>query len=164
MSGSRVIPLCDDITAPNAVRVISDMDALAAENDLPIVLLLDTNGGRVDMCMAIIDKINSLRCPVHTLGYGKIMSAGALILLSGKKGERMLSADARVMVHSPRGVTILDHTDTDISLINLYTRKINEMLLQHTKLGEEMIEKIMIGDLYLSASEALSFGIIDKII
>ena len=132
----------------------------------PISMYIMTGGGSVLAGNAIRDCIKFIKCPVDTICIGYAMSMGAMILASGT-GTRMALPESRIMIHEvSSGAGRSSATDLEISLREtMYLKdRLNVMLAEDTKQPLERIQKEMVRDNYLSPSEAMEMGIIDKII
>jgi ATP-dependent Clp endopeptidase proteolytic subunit ClpP len=96
---SRIIFLHGEVTEGMIANVIAQMLHLATVNTKPIYLVVSTYGGAMHEMFSLYDCINFLPCPVHTVGLGKVMSAGVLLLAAGAKGKRLIGATASIMMH-----------------------------------------------------------------
>lgn len=168
-NADRILYLSGDVTEFSISTIISEMLTLANESPTkPIYLVISTYGGSVDEMFSLYDTMKFLPCPVYTIGLGKVMSAGVLLLSSGKKGKRMIGKHARVMMHPISGGTygtifdVLHESKEFMRLQNLMTK----CLEKETKMSKEKIEEIMKfgNDFYLDPEQAVEFGIVDSII
>lgn len=165
---SRIVMLHGDVNEHSIANVINQLLQLAAASKKPIYLVVSTYGGSIDEMFSLYDTIKFLPCPVHTIGLGKVMSAGVLLLSSGSKGKRMIGRAARVMMHPVSGgvignvFEILNESKEAQRLHNLMI----DMMLKETKMTRDQLDNIMkVGyDFYLTAEQAIELGIVDKII
>lgn len=136
------------------------------EGESDIILLIYSPGGSVTAGMAIYDAINNAVCDVETICYGMSMSMGAFLLSSGTKGKRCAMPNSKIMIHQPLGGAQGQATDIEITareIIRVRT-KLNEILAKNTGKSIEEINAATERDNYLTAEEALEFGLIDKIL
>ncbi len=165
----RIIYLSGHVNEHSIAQVIASIVILANQDAYaPITLLISTYGGSVDEMFSLYDVIKHVSCPIHTVGLGKIMSAGVLLLACGKKGHRLIGQSARVMIHS---ITAGSHGSpfqikNDLVEIERQQKLMEDMLLKETKMSSSALSQIMKkgADSYLSAQEALKLGIVDAII
>lgn len=165
---SRVVVLHGDVNEHTISSVIAQLLHLASVNKNPIHLVVSTYGGSVDEMFSLYDTIKFLPCPVHTIALGKVMSAGVLLLAAGEKGKRLIGKSARIMMHPVSGGSygnvfeIINESKEHSRLHNLMV----EALESETKMNRDDIEKIMRSgyDYYITAAEAISLGIVDKIV
>ena len=132
----------------------------------PIHLYINSPGGTVTDGLAIYDTIQYVRSPVYTVAMGLAASMGSLLLAAGAAGHRMALPNARVMIHQPHGGAQGQASDIAIQAKEiLYTRnRLNEIYAKHTGQALDVIEQSMERDNFMSAQEALAFGLIDKVI
>ena len=156
-------PINDDV----ANIIIAQLLFLEADNpERDIYLYLNSPGGIVSSGMAIYDTIQFLRAPVNTICMGMAASMAAFLLAAGSKGKRSALPHARIMIHQPSGGTQGTASDIEIQAREiLYLRsKLNELYSKHTGRTVESIEKDMDRDRFMSAEEAVEYGLIDKVI
>jgi ATP-dependent Clp protease protease subunit len=165
---SRTVVLHGDVNEHTISNVIMHLLQLASINHKPIHLMVSTYGGSVDEMFSLYDTIKFLPCPVHTVALGKVMSAGVLLLASGTKGKRMIGQSARIMIHPISGV-VHGNVFEVINGSNEYQR-LQELMVnaleKETKMNSKQINDIMKSgnDFYITPSQAIKFGIVDKII
>lgn len=167
-SDSRTVTLSGDITEESIGAVQQEILDLAAESKAPIYLIISTYGGAVDEMFSLYDVMNFVRSPIYTIGLGKIMSAGTLILANGQKGHRLLGKSARIMVHSLHGGSygnyfqILNDAEEIKRQQELYVQYMSEK----TNMSKEDLTKLLSikVDQYLTGEEAIKLGIVDKLI
>ena len=134
--------------------------------DKEINLYINSPGGSVTAGMAIYDTMQYLRCPVSTLCIGMAASMGAFLLTAGAKGMRRILPNAEVMIHQPLGGAQGQATDIAIhaEYIMKIKKKLNTILAQRTGQPLEKVEADTERDHFLSAEEALAYGIVDEIV
>ena len=163
----RIIFLSGEIDDTTANLVVAQMLFLEMEDpDKEINLYINSPGGSVTAGMAIYDTMQYLRCPVATLCIGLAASMGAFLLTAGAKGMRRILPNAEVMIHQPLGGAQGQATDILIhaEYITKIKNKLNRILAQRTG---QPLEKVMADterDHFLSAEEALAYGIVDEIV
>ena len=163
----RIIFLTGEIDDYTANLVVAQMLFLEMEDpDKAISLYINSPGGSVTAGMAIYDTMQYLRCPVATLCIGMAASMSAFLLAAGAKGMRRALPNAEIMIHQPLGGARGQATDIMIHAeqIMRIKRRMNEILAQRTGQPLERVERDTERDHFLSAEEALDFGIIDSIV
>jgi len=168
VDNSRIVALHGDVTEHTVSQVIAQLLNFANTNRNPVYVIVSTYGGAIDEMFALYDTIKFLPCPVHTVGLGKVMSAGVLLLAAGIKGKRLIGNSARIMVHPVSGgvygnvFEVENETKEHRRLHNLML----EALAKETKMDRKKLEEIMNPsvDYFLTAQEAISLGIVDKVI
>ena len=165
----RIVYLNGEVTESSISQVIAALVGLSSiDKFAPITLIVSTYGGSVDEMFSLYDIIRHLSCPVHTIGLGKVMSAGILLLASGKKGFRLVGKHARLMIHpisSGTGGTVFEMSN-DTNEFLRQQAVMQEALVSETSMTRAQVEKIMLAghDTYLTAKDAIKLGIVDKII
>ncbi len=154
----------DDHLANSIVAQLLFLDAENPEKD--ISLYINSPGGSVTAGMAIYDTMNFVKADVQTICIGMAASMGAFLLSAGTKGKRFALPNAEVMIHQPLGGVRGQATEIEIHARHiLRTRdKINRILAKNTGQPLEVIERDTDRDFFMTAQEALDYGIIDKII
>ena len=163
----RIIFLGDEVNDQTAGLVVAQMLFLEAEDpDKDIHFYIDSPGGSVSAGFAIYDTMNYIKCDVSTICLGVAASMGAFLLAGGAKGKRLALPNAEIMIHQPSGGARGQATEIQIVAENILKtkRKLNEMLAANTGKPIEIIEKDTDRDNYMSAEEALEYGLIDKVI
>ena len=165
---SRLVVLHGDVNEASISLVVAQLLHLASQNHKPIHLVISTYGGSVDEMFTLYDTIKFLPCPVHTIALGKVMSAGVLLLASGKKGKRMIGKSARIMIHpvsGGAGGTVFEVLN-DVKEHKRLQDQMVDAIVKETGSTRVKIEKIMKTghDVYLLPEEAIKLGIVDKII
>lgn len=165
----RVFYLTKDVDEDSISELISQIISCVNQNSIdPITLVISTSGGSVEDMFSLYDILKFIPCPVHTVGLGKVMSAGVLILSSGKKGMRQIGKHTSVMIHP-----ISDELSGNIFEISNGLKEtqrsqkmMDEALILETKMNAKQLETIMKTgfDTYLTAEDAVRLGIADKII
>ena len=163
----RVVFLGDQVTPETANLVVAQLLHLAYEDPKKdIKLYINSPGGSIYAGFAIIDTMNYIEPDVQTIGIGLQASMGSLLLSSGAKGKRFCLPNARVMIHQPGSGTEGKITDQEIALkegIEL-KRIVIDMMCKNTGKDAKTIERDMDRDNWMSAEEALKYGIIDEVI
>ncbi len=163
----RIIFLSGGVDDHMASLIIAQLLFLNAEDPkADISLYINSPGGLVSAGLAIVDTMKHIKADVSTICVGMAASMGAVILSSGKKGKRFILPHAEVMIHQPLGGAQGQASDIEISAKHIIqTRKIlNEMLAKNTGQKLSVVEKDTDRDFFMSAKEALKYGIVDKII
>ena len=163
----RIVFLGGEIDDDSANLVVAQMLFLEMEDpDRDIMLYINSPGGSVTAGLAIYDTMRYLRCEVSTLCVGMAASMGAFLLSAGAKGKRKALPNAEIMIHQPLGGARGQATDIQIQAEQILhiKKRLNEMLSQHTGKPLEEIERDVERDHFLTAEEALSYGLIDEII
>lgn len=164
----RIVFLGDQVTPETANIVVAQLLFLANEDPKrDIKLYINSPGGSVYDGLAIIDTMNYIKPDVQTIGIGLQASMGAMLLACGAKGKRFILPNARVMIHQPSyGAGQAKVTDQEIELKEgLYLKKkLAEIFAERTGKDLKQVEKDMDRDHWMSAQEALEYGIVDEII
>ena len=140
------------------------------EEGKPIDMFISTYGGSADDMAALVDIMNMVKkdCPIRTIGLGKVMSAGVLILASGTKGERMLGKNCRVMIHSviAGNAGSLHNLENELAEVKKMQEVYLDSLVEVTNLTKKQLKSFMRRktNVYLTAEEAIKYGIADKIL
>jgi ATP-dependent Clp protease protease subunit len=161
----RVIFLVGPVTDASANLIIAQMLFLESENaEKDIYLYINSPGGSVSAGMAIYDTMQFVRPPISTLCVGQAASMGALLLASGAKGKRFCLPNSRVMIHQPLGGFQGQASDIEIHAreILFLKQRLNEVLAHHTGQPIEVIERDTDRDFFMSAEEAVKYGLVDK--
>ncbi len=163
---TRSILISGEIDKKMAEKVVNQLLMLEAENDEPIKVFIDSPGGDVDSAYAIFDMIRFVKPKVTMIAMGLAASAGALIMLAGDKENRFGFPNSHYLIHQPlsgvRGVA----TEIEIHAreIEKTRQKINALIAQETGKSLQQVEKDTDRDYWMSAEEALEYGLISKII
>ena len=166
----RIIFLSEDVNHVTASLVVAQLLFLESEDpDKEICLYINSPGGSISDGMAIVDTINYIKCPVSTICVGMAASMGAVLLACGEKGKRYATPNAEVMIHQPLiGGGGLSGQTTEIKIHAdhmVKTReKLNKLLSEKTGQPLETIERDTERDNYMTAEQALAYGLIDGIL
>ncbi|MBQ3782697.1 MAG: ATP-dependent Clp endopeptidase proteolytic subunit ClpP [Lachnospiraceae bacterium] len=163
----RIIFLGEEVTDVSANLIVAQMLFLEAEDPgKDISFYINSPGGSVTAGMAIYDTMNFIKCDVSTICIGMAASMGAFLLSSGAKGKRYALPNAEVMIHQPSGGARGQATEIQIVAENILKtkKKLNEILAQNTGKPVEQIALDTERDNYMSAQEAMEYGLIDNII
>jgi len=163
----RVIFLSDQVNDTTASLVVAQMLFLEAQDpDKDISFYINSPGGSVSAGMAIYDTMNFIKCDVSTICIGMAASMGAFLLSAGTKGKRFALPHSEIMIHQPLGGAKGQATDIEIQAKQILRIKatLNEILAANTGKPLEIIEKDTDRDNYMTAQEALDYGLIDKIL
>lgn len=162
----RIIFLTGEIDDAMANIIVAQLIYLEGKNpNKDIFLYINSPGGSVSAGLAIYDTIHYIKCDVSTICIGLAASMGAFLLASGTKGKRFALPNSEVMIHQPLGGAQGQASDIEIQAkhIQKIKNKINAILSEKTGQNLEKIEKDTDRDFYMSAQEALNYGLIDKI-
>ena len=162
----RIVFLGAPINDEVANIIIAQLLFLDADNpEKDVYMYINSPGGIVSSGMAIYDTMQHLRAPINTICMGMAASMGSFLLAAGRKGKRSALPHARIMIHQPSGGTQGAAADIEIQAREiLYLRtKMNELYAFHTGQSIEQIEKDMDRDRYMSAEEAMAYGILDTV-
>ena len=162
----RIIILNDEITDVNSNIVIAELLYLDSINNDDIIIYINSPGGSVTAGMAIYDTINFIKSDVSTICVGMAASMAAFLLSSGTKGKRYCLPNSEVMIHQPLGGAQGQATEIKIAAERILKlrEKLNKMLAENTKQNIKRIEKDTERDYFMSAKEALDYGLIDEIL
>ncbi|GGX87946.1 ATP-dependent Clp endopeptidase proteolytic subunit ClpP [Vogesella sp. LYT5W] len=166
----RIIFLVGPVTDESANLVVAQMLFLESENpDKDIYLYINSPGGSITAGMSIYDTMNFIKPDISTLCIGQAASMGAFLLSAGAKGKRFTLPHSRVMIHQPLlygGGLSGQVTDIEIHARELVKTKLqmNELLAKHTGQTLEQIQADTERDNFMSAEQALAYGLIDKVL
>ena len=163
----RIIFLGDEIDDQVASVVVAELLFLESEDPgKDIYLYINSPGGSVTAGWAIYDTMQYIKCDVSTICVGMAASMGAFLLAGGAKGKRKALPNAEVMIHQPSGGVRGQASEIEITAEQILKtkKKLNEYLAKNTGQPIEVIEKDTDRDHWLSADEALKYGIIDSVI
>ena len=163
----RIIFLAEDVNPTSASLVVAQLLFLESEDpDREIHLYINSPGGSITDGMAIVDTINYIKCPVSTICVGLAASMGAVLLASGEKGKRYATPNAEILIHQPliaggglsgQTTEIKIHADHMVKT----REKLNKLLSDRTGQDLATIERDTERDNYMTAEEALKYGLID---
>jgi ATP-dependent Clp protease protease subunit len=163
----RVVFLVGPVTEVTANLIVAQLLFLESENpDKDISFYINSPGGSVSAGLAIYDTMQFVKPDVSTLCVGQAASMGALLLAAGGKGKRFALPNSRVMIHQPMGGFQGQASDIEIHAKEiLYLKaRLNEILAKHTGQKIETIEKDTDRDNFLSATQAVSYGLVDRVL
>lgn len=162
----RIIFLSGEITDETANSVVAELLYLDSLEEKEIKLYINSPGGAVTAGMAIFDTINYIKSDVSTICIGLAASMGAVLLLSGTKGKRYSLKNSEIMIHQPLGGAEGQATEIKIAAERILQlrEKLNKLIAEKTGQNIKKIRRDTERDYFLSAEEALKYGIIDKII
>ena len=163
----RIVFLGEEVNDVTASLVVAQLLFLESEDPgKDISLYINSPGGSVSSGLAIYDTMNYIKCDVSTICIGMAASMGAFLLSGGAKGKRMALPNVEVMIHQPAGG--VQGQATEIKIVAekiLHTRtKLNQILAANTGQPIEVIERDTERDNYMTADEAMKYGLIDKVI
>ncbi|KPJ64300.1 hypothetical protein AMJ44_13030 [candidate division WOR-1 bacterium DG_54_3] len=154
----------DDVVANTIIAQLLFLEAEDPSKDA--YMYINCPGGVVTAGLAIYDTIQYIKTPVSTICIGQAASLGALLLTAGNKGKRYALPNARIMIHQPLGGAQGQATDVEIQTREILRVKklLNEILSRHTGQTLSKIEKDTDRDFYMSAEEAVEYGLVDEVI
>ena len=162
----RIIFLADQVNDVTASLVVAQLLFLEAQDpDKDICMYINSPGGSVSAGMAIYDTMNYIKCDVSTVCIGMAASMGAFLLSSGAKGKRIALPNSEIMIHQPLGGMQGQASDMKIAADHILRTKakLNSILALNTGKSIEEIERDTDRDNYLTAQQALEYGLIDKV-
>ena len=163
----RIIFLTGQIYDEMASLICAQLLFLESEDSKKdISIYINSPGGVVTAALSILDTMRYVRCDISTLCIGQACSAGSLLLCSGTKGKRFILPNARVMIHQPSGGAQGQATDIEIharEILNMRER-LNLIYSDNTGQDIEVINNAMERDRFMSAENALDFGLVDKVV
>ena len=162
----RIIFLGEEVNDVTAGLVVSQLLLLESEDpDKDINLYINSPGGSVTAGMAIYDTMQYVKCDVSTMCMGMAASMGAFLLSGGTKGKRLALPNAEIMIHQPSGGAQGQATEIEIAAEHILRtkKKLNTILSENTGQPYETIVKDTERDNWLTAQEALEYGLIDKV-
>ncbi|CAJ0576574.1 unnamed protein product, partial [Mesorhabditis spiculigera] len=162
----RIICVMTQIDDYSASAIIAQLLFLEMESQKrPIHMYINSPGGVVTAGLGIYDTMQYIKAPVHTWCIGQAASMGSLLLAAGEPGNRTSLPNARIMVHQPSGGAQGQASDILIRAEEIIRikKRLNEIYNHHTKQSLEVIERTLDRDRFMSAQEALDFGIVDRV-
>ena len=163
----RIVMLCEEVNATTASLVVAQLLYLEAQDpDKDIQFYINSPGGSVTDGMAIYDTMQYIKCDVSTICIGMAASMGAFLLSSGAKGKRRALPNAEIMIHQPSAGTQGQITDMALHLkrLEVVKRRMNRILAENTGKSVEQVTADCERDNFMTAQEALEYGLIDKVI
>lgn len=157
------------VTTDSANLLISQLLYLDAEDpDKEIHLYINSPGGMVTAGLAVYDTMQFVRAPISTLCMGMAMSFGAVLLTAGTKGKRFILPHARVMIHQPLIRGGMSGQETDIRIegaeMGKTRQRLSEIIAKHCGKPAEIVDRDVERNYYMSAEEAVKYGIVDEIV
>lgn len=163
----RIIFLADEVNDTTASLVVAQMLYLEAQDpDKDVYFYINSPGGSISAGMAIYDTMNYIKCDVSTICIGMAASMGAFLLSSGAKGKRFALPNAEVMIHQPLGGMQGQASDIKIHADHILRirEKLNGILAEQTGKPIEKIRQDTERDNFMTADQAMEYGLIDKVI
>ena len=163
----RIIFLGEVIEEHLANLVVAQMLFLESEDpEKDISLYINSPGGSVTAGLGIYDTMQYIKCPVSTICVGQAASMAAVLLAAGTEGKRIALPNSRIMLHQPLGGVQGQATDIEIHAreIKNIRDRLNQIIAKHTNQDIEKVARDTDRDFFMSAEEALSYGIVDKVI
>ena len=162
----RIIFLGEEVTDVSASVIVAQLLFLEAEDpDKDIHLYINSPGGSVSAGLAIYDTMQYIKCDIETICIGMAASMGSFLLAGGTKGKRLALPNAEIMIHQPSGGAQGQATEIEIAAEHILRtkKKLNTILSENTGQPYETIVKDTERDNWLTAQEALEYGLIDKV-
>lgn len=163
----RIVFLGEEVNATTASLVVAQLLYLEAQDpDKDIQLYINSPGGSVTDGMAIYDTMQYVKCDVSTICIGMAASMGAFLLAAGAKGKRFALPNSEIMIHQPSGGAQGQATDISIHANHILRvkDKLNQILSERTGQPLEVVKRDTERDNFMTAQEALEYGLIDKVI
>lgn len=163
----RIIMLCDEVNDASASLVVAQLLYLEGQDpDKDISLYINSPGGSISAGMAIYDTMKYIKCDVSTICIGMAASMGAFLLSSGTKGKRIALPNSEIVIHQPLGGAQGQASDIKIHADHIIAirEKLNHILSEQTGQPLDVIYRDTDRDNFMTAQEALDYGLIDKVI
>ncbi len=163
----RIILIFGEINDLTSASVIAQILFLSSvDNNKDIYIYINSPGGLVSAGLAIYDTMNYVKCDIYTIGMGICASMGAFLLSSGTKGKRAVLPNTKIMIHQPLGGAKGQATDIMIVAEEIIKTKklLNKILAKNTGQFLNKIEKDVERDYYLDSTEAINYGLVDKVL
>ena len=163
----RIVMLADQVNDATATVVVAQMLFLEAQDpDKDIYFYINSPGGSVSAGLSIYDTMNYIKCDVVTICMGMAASMGAFLLSGGTKGKRYALPNAEIMIHQPLGGAQGQATDIKIAADHIIRTKakLNKLIAEHCGQPVEVVEAATDRDNWLTAEQAVEFGLIDKVL
>lgn len=163
----RIVFLGDEVNDVTANLIVAQMLFLEAKDpDKDIQFYINSPGGSISAGMAIFDTMQYIKCDVSTICIGMAASMGAFLLAAGEKGKRFALPNSEIMIHQPLGGAKGQASDIAIHAKHIIStrEKLNKILAERTGRSIEIIERDTDRDNFLSAEEAMNYGLIDRVI
>jgi ATP-dependent Clp protease protease subunit len=163
----RVVFFTGEVSDDTADVIIAGLFYLESEDPKKdIHMYVNSPGGVVTAGLALYDTMQYISCDVWTICIGQAASMGAVLLAAGAPGKRVALPNARVMIHQPLGGAQGQATDMEIQTKEMLRvkRRLNEILVQHTGQPMEVVARDTERDFFLTAAEAVQYGIVDRVV
>jgi ATP-dependent Clp protease protease subunit len=164
----RIIMLHDDVNEQSASVIVAQLLFLESESEKDIHFYINSPGGSVTAGMSIYDTMNFINCDVSTIVMGQACSMGSLLAQAGTQGKRLILPYARHMIHQPSGGARGQATDMEIQVKEIIKmkRELTQIYVNHNSVGKtyDELSNDMERDFFMSAAEAVEYGLADKII
>ena len=163
----RIIMLSEEVNDTTASLIVAQLLYLEAQDpDKDIQFYINSPGGSVTAGLAIYDTMQYIKCDVSTICIGMAASMGAFLLAAGAKGKRFALPNSEIMIHQPSGGAQGQATDISIHANHILhvKKKLNTILSERTGQPLEVVERDTERDNFMTAQEALEYGLIDKVI
>ena len=163
----RVIMLDGEVSQHSASLIVAQLLFLESENpDKDISLYINSPGGSVTAGMSIYDTMRFIKCDVSTIVMGQAASMGSLLATAGARGKRFILPNARHMIHQPLGGASGQATDVEIQARELlrWKKVLTNIYVEHTGKPYEELQADMERDFFMTAEEAVKYGLVDKIL
>lgn len=163
----RIIMLSEEVNNTTASLIVAQLLYLEGQDpDKDISLYINSPGGSITAGMAIYDTMNYIKCDVSTICIGMAASMGAFLLAAGAKGKRFALPNSDIMIHQPSGGAQGQATDINIHAQHILDikKRLNEILAKNTGQPLEVIQRDTERDNFMSAQQAMEYGLIDKVI
>ena len=165
--GDRIIMLYEEVNSTTASLIVAQLLYLEGQDpEKDISFYINSPGGSVTDGMAIYDTMQYIKCDVSTICIGMAASMGAFLLSAGTKGKRMALPNAEIMIHQPSAGTQGQITDMAIHLrrLEVIKKRMNRILADNTGKDVETVTRDCERDNFMTAEEAVAYGLIDKVI
>lgn len=162
----RIIVLSEDVNSSSASVIVAQLLYLEGQDpEKDIYFYINSPGGSISDGMAIHDTMNYIKCDVSTICIGMAASMGAFLLSSGAKGKRYALPNAEIMIHQPSAGTQGQITDMAIHLkrLEIIKKRMTRILAENTGKPEEVVHNDCERDNFMTADEAVEYGLIDKV-
>ena len=165
----RIVILDTDVNSHSASLIVAQLLFLEKESsEQPVNFYINSPGGSVTAGMSIYDTMQFIKCPVHTVVLGQAASMGSLLAQAGEPGHRYIMKHARHMIHQPSGGAQGMVSDIEITYreIQRIKEELTKVYVEHNTAGKtyEDFERDMDRDTWMTAEQALAYGLVDKII
>ena len=163
----RIVFISGEIDDASANTIVAELIYLEAKNpEKDICVYINSPGGSVTAGMAIYDTMKYVKCDVSTICIGRAASMGAFLLAAGTKGKRFCLPNSEVMIHQPLGGAQGQASDIEITANHILKtkKKMTEMLAKNCGQSIKKVEKDVDRDYFMTAEEAVAYGLVDKVI